>query len=529
MKMFKKKEENKIVFDIEKKEEKVMEEKQTVSQMPKKKDKNKKKGKKKWIIISIIAVILVVSIAAKALGGGEVALPVTVTQALNGDLTQTIETSGFVSSEEKKVYFADVSAKIEQYHPAIGSVVNKGDVMVTYDITDLELLDKQARLESKASGLGSDATLTALNETQKKAAEAATNYEDAKKYVAHFSDCVGQINAQLAEASELQIQVSGYQASLKELQVQTEKDPENKKLAKKIKETTSDLNKAVKKLEKYDIPALKSALSTCSADLEAYKMQEKENEALKDADPSINAQKAQQSVLKEASKLTTEQTEKNLKLAKEGIAAEFSGIISTADAVKGQTVAQGTPLFTLDSIEKVKVTISVSKYDLEKLATGQKAVITINGHDYNGTVSAINRIAQANQQGTPMVNADIHIDNPDENIFLGVEAKVKIETANRTQVLLVPMECINSDTKGDFCYIVEDGKIVRKDVTTGISSDLYIEIESGLTKGDKVVTDLNAMLEEGMSVTPVEEDAGKAAGTETNDAGASEAGNTEEE
>lgn len=507
MKVFNKKENNKIVFDIEQNEEKVMEEKQTVSAMPKKKDKSKKKGKKKWVVISIIAVIVVVSIAAKALGGGEVVLPVTVTQALNGDITQTVETSGLVSSEERKVYFAEVSAKVEQFTPEIGTIVKKGDVLVTYDITDLELLDKQAQLESKASGLGVDATLTTLNEAQRKAAEASTEYEDAKKYVAHYSDMVGQISAKLSEAGELQTQAGTLEAELKELTKKAEKDPTNKKLAKKIKNATNDLNKVAKKLKKYDISGLKSSLETCSADLEAYKMLEKENEAMKEADPSINTQKAQQSVLKEASKLTTEQSEKNLKLAKEGVSAEFSGIVSSADAVKGQTVAQGTPLFTLDSIEKVKVTITVSKYDLEKLAIGQMAEITINGHEYTGSVSAVNRIAQANQQGTPMIKADIHIDNPDENIFLGVEAKVKVETANKTQVLLVPMECINSDTKGDFCFIVENGKIVRKDVETGISSDMYIEILSGLKEGEQVVSDLNAALEEGMSVTPIEAEA----------------------
>ena len=64
---------------------------------------------------------------------------------------------------------------------------------------------------------------------------------------------------------------------------------------------------------------------------------------------------------------------------------------------------------------------------MEKIAIGQKAKVTINGNEYDGTLSNLNKIAHANQSGTPMVNVDIHIENPDDKIFIGVEAKVYLE------------------------------------------------------------------------------------------------------
>ena len=87
-----------------------------------------------------------------------------------------------------------------------------------------------------------------------------------------------------------------------------------------------------------------------------------------------------------------------------------------------------------------------------------------------------------------MVGARVHIDNPDENIYLGIEAKIKILTAKEDNVLLVPVEAVNIDNEGNFCYIIENGILSKKYVEVGISSEQYIQITSGLEDGSEIVT-----------------------------------------
>ena len=60
--------------------------------------------------------------------------------------------------------------------------------------------------------------------------------------------------------------------------------------------------------------------------------------------------------------------------------------------------------------------IEVTKYDLPKIEIGQKVDVTIAGKEYEGEVSKINKVAAANSQGTPVVGAEVHIKNPDEDI-----------------------------------------------------------------------------------------------------------------
>lgn len=517
---FRKKEktEEKIVFDIEekKKEDNTMENQEKENQITEnpvsvKKKKTKKKGKKKWFIIGGIAVVVMGFIVLSNMGNQNAAIPVSVTQALKGDITQTVESSGIVESEEEKVYFAEVSGKVSSLKVTLGGDVKAGENVVSYDLEDLETELKKTELEAKANNYGIDATVATLNESQRKSSEAATKYDEAVQYVAHYNECVGQINSQLAKASELSSQSATLQTEIAELEKTLTEKPDSEKTKKKLTEKKSELKKVNKELEKYNVTELQSALEVCSGDLAEYKALKEQYEAAKEADPSIGSQKAQQSALKEVSKITTEQAQKNFQKAQEGVTADFNGIVSSVDVTEGQTVTEGTPLFTLKNSEKVKATISVSKYDLEKIAIGQKAKITINGSEYDGTLSVINKIAQANQSGTPMVNVDIHIENPDDNIYLGVEAKVSLETAKKEKTLLIPVECVNSDTNGDFCWAVADGVVIRKDIETGISSDLYIEVLSGLEEGEQVVTDMTAALEEGMSVMPIEAETGETA------------------
>ena len=102
-----------------------------------------------------------------------------------------------------------------------------------------------------------------------------------------------------------------------------------------------------------------------------------------------------------------------------------------------------------------------------------------------------------------VVGAEITITNPDAAIYLGVEAKIELHTASVADAVVVPLEAVNADKDGDFVYAVENGMVVKKRITTGISSDEYTEIKEGLSEGDSVITVTDMDLTEGMAVTEI--------------------------
>ena len=185
---------------------------------------------------------------------------------------------------------------------------------------------------------------------------------------------------------------------------------------------------------------------------------------------------------------------------KKGIQAEFTGVISDSKIVDGAAVTQGMEMFTLESTEDVSVSVTVSKYDIDKIKVGQKAKVTIAGKTYDGTLTKINKVAIPNEKGTPVLGAQVHIDNPDQDIYLGVDAKVTIVGNEAKNAVLLPVELVNTGKTGSFCYVVEDGKVAKRTIETGIASDSYIEVKSGLKKGDVVITDSPDTLTEGLPV-----------------------------
>lgn len=205
---------------------------------------------------------------------------------------------------------------------------------------------------------------------------------------------------------------------------------------------------------------------------------------------------------KEKSELESADAEKKYEEALGGVVAGFNGVVSELNVVEGATVQEGAQLMVLESFDNVCVEFQASKYALETLAVGQPAEIIISGKTYSGTVSKINHVAEANSSGTPMVAARVHIDNPDENIFLGIEAKLKILTAREQGVLQVPVEAVNVDSQGEFCYLNENGILAKKYIKTGISSETYIQISDGLSENQEIVTSsaYGMALEEGMPV-----------------------------
>ena len=66
-------------------------------------------------------------------------------------------------------------------------------------------------------------------------------------------------------------------------------------------------------------------------------------------------------------------------------------------------------------------------------------------------------------------------------------ARVEINTADTPDALAVPISVLKTDANGSYVVVRNaDGSQENRYVTTGIYSDEYVEILSGLTQGDKV-------------------------------------------
>ena len=248
-----------------------------------------------------------------------------------------------------------------------------------------------------------------------------------------------------------------------------------------------------------DTSGIEIALEQASSDLAELQSELASQEAIAEADPNAvtKEEKEKMKITNNLSELEKMSAKELVESAKNGVTADFNGVISKVTVVEGSTVTQGMELFTLQNTDKVDVDVNISKYDYDKIQENQKAEITLAGKKYKGTVTSVSHIATQNEKGASLISARVRIDDPDENVFLGVDAKVTIQADKAEDVLVLPAEVVNIGKQGSFCYVLEDGVIAKKNIETGLSSDDYIEVTEGIEEGDTVIRDIGT-LQEGM-------------------------------
>lgn len=435
-----------------------------------------KKKRKKRIIGGVIAVALVLFIVSRVLTPA--ALPVVmVRSAENGTVKQTIDTSGTVKTEQQKTYFSPLAAKVEACKVQEGDAVEAGQVLLTYDAQDLENRKKEAALQNDEAYYGYQNTMD-------------KNSKDTSEYSRSSHDVEileQQVENAKAEVRALKQYLTDMGCFLREAQNDNHKNLAEEYQA-KIDQATNQL--AVKEEE----------LAEFQSDLSEQKGIKNSTEStMMTADAKKQAEAA-----KELQALKSAEVTDAVAQVSDGIKADFAGIVTGVKPVDGSNVENGGELFTVSSIEKVCVDVSFSKSDLEKIEEGQKAVATIAGKQYEGTVTRISRAAAKNEKGASIIQGEIHIDNPDADLYLGVDARVMVEGNKAENVVMIPVEAINIGKDGSFVYVVTDGMVQKRMVTAGISSDEYTEIKKGLEVGEQVIISVDAGIEEGMAVNPVE-------------------------
>lgn len=461
--------------------------------------KKKKKIIRRCVIGGVVLVLVLVrvsgSIAAKNAG-----MIVQTTAVTVQDIEQTLNTSGTVKSEETKTYFAPLSVKIGTVSVAAGDNVRKGQPLIVYDADALDSARQMEELKLQASEGGYESSVYKNNKYIAELGEANINLVVLDRQIADCENYVKELKQKIDD-KKTYLAHEGTLLQISLLDWADQPDSEEYLNLQKLVQYNS-----YEQQNNKDILDWQKEMETYEEMIAAYKEYRSEMKAQKSSAESgslDNGGRSQMEANAQMERIGSEDTLASMEEVKDGILADFNGVVTEVAAVEGAVPQQGERLVTVESTDKVKVEITVSKYDLEKIQLGQTATIDIAGKKYDGKVAKINGMATTNASGAAVVGAEIEIDHPDSSIYLGIEARVEIHMDKVTGAVAIPVELINSDKEGDFVFVVENGTAAKKRITTGISSDSYSEVTEGLAEGEQVIATSGQDLEEGMAVTAV--------------------------
>lgn len=533
----------------------------------------KRKKLPAWAILPVIAVILVIAFGASALSskdGKSGNSTLQVVEVTTGNIREVYNSSGTIESENTKTYYSPVTAPIQNLNAEVGKEVKNGDLLVTFDTTNLERDNQQAQLTLQSNLNTSQATrqknaeaIDAANAASAELAAQANALADeynrivaqtdavkaeldadyaqrqsqfssaaTQKRIQELNQEIPSLNNQIAEYENLQQKLSviytgsgpAYDAAKAKQEAGQPLDATESELIKNVElyqkvvdelpgmrerlsANTTELNN-LQALTAYDDSAYQALCAQRDAAYAAWKAAYDSATQTPASSGMASAELANLDISDNLAELAALTPEELLQKGREGMKADMDGVIASIGVLESNSAMQGAAVFSIASTENVRVKLEISPDDYEKMKIGNQVSVTIGDHKYEGTLSSLDKIAVTNAKGNPVIGARVHINNPDADICIGATAKVSMTVAESNDVLVVPTEAINASTDGDFVFVIEKGVVRKKVVELGTASTSQVEIKSGLKKGDQVVNDMNVDISEGMKATaaPISEE-----------------------
>lgn len=462
-----------------------------------------------------------------------------VVSVSRGDVIETYSANGTVESERVRVFHSPVSAPISELNVQIGDSVRAGDLIVAYDLENLDRQQQQSELQLASAIYGNQATMEMSEQdqnrqtsNQQQQTDRETNLRDEITELEAEIERLRDIEADQSEAisehiavlqagrltnrgehGQLFVERSGLVLLLQELETTFEDREEIRDQITDLDALMAVLDDEVRELDR-QLEVAQLASLTVSTDERMSAQQEVANlrfmlanletsPTLPMTSPELTSgQMHAMQVSEDLLELSMLSSQELFDRAEEGIRAEFDGIISSLLVREGGTAIQGGELFTLVSNQEVVVQLEIPANDFDRVIIGNEAMIQLGNRAYHGIVERVNRVAASNMLGQMVIEAIVSIENPDEYVFVGVPARVILTVEARQNVLYLPTEVIHMSASGHFIHVLVDGVVEHRFVEIGIASNHQIEIISGVEYGELVISEISTVDLEGMRAEP---------------------------
>lgn len=466
------------------------------------------KKKKRRMIITIVVIALI-------LGGGIIGITacnrnlsqslqdfsenaVETAQVEHHDISNHINVSGNVESENLVKITSKLTAKVATLNVELGSHVNEGDVLCIFDSSELQQ-QYDNLLKTQENSQNQSENTHKINER---------NLENAKR-----DKEINLAQAQRAIDDAIEARDKAYQ---KENNLVDELNNEitRRDNAKNTMDTTDDPEKYAEASQAYQdaemkvqtkessLEAIRDQLSTydnaVQSAQDAYAAAERSADmTIQNYQDILDAEQFQQdnSSKTEIEKLADSIAECTVKAPKSGVITSLNiaeGSIPTTDA-----------LMTIEDTDSLKIKVQISEADILNIHEGMPAIVKTSAtgdKEFNATVSRVVNIYNTAQNpsatgtATGGYSAEITVNDSESELLIGMNAKVKIILNEKKDVLAVPYDAIITDEDETSHVLLavkgSDGVTKAKSavVEKGMEGTYYTEITSSEVKeGDTIV------------------------------------------
>lgn len=192
------------------------------------------------------------------------------------------------------------------------------------------------------------------------------------------------------------------------------------------------------------------------------------------------------------------------------ITAPMDGIVVGEPKSVGTMAVQGnnnpTVIMYIADTSQKQILAKIDETDIGQIQVGQTATFTVDTYMDKTFTARVSKISQTdtsntwNTTGTSSTTSSssssgsviyyyvtLDVDDPNDELRIGMTARVDINTSEKENAMVVPIAALKTNDKGSYVLRVNSaGHTEQVPVTTGIYSDEFVEILSGLDVGDKI-------------------------------------------
>jgi RND family efflux transporter MFP subunit len=182
------------------------------------------------------------------------------------------------------------------------------------------------------------------------------------------------------------------------------------------------------------------------------------------------------------------------------VRAPHGGVINTKTVETGQFVKTGNILATLVDSSRLRLRFKVSEGESLRTRTGQEVAFTVAALGTTRFTGQIYHVGEVADPATRQVEVLVWVKNPGV-LKPGFFAEVDLASETRANAIVIPERAVLASDRGFVAYVVDGTKARVRPLKLGIrTGDGGVEILSGVTPGEKIVTEGSDRLTDGAEV-----------------------------
>ncbi len=185
-------------------------------------------------------------------------------------------------------------------------------------------------------------------------------------------------------------------------------------------------------------------------------------------------------------------------IADANVKAPISGQIVKRDIEPGEYISPGTVLGTVLDVSRLKVNVPVNESDVYKLSKGQLVNVSTGifpGKTFRGHISYIS------PQGSAEHSYPVEITIDQAGVLkAGTFVSVDFTRKSNQKALQIPRAALVESVQNPYVYVLEGNVAKQRKIEVGREFGNQIEVRSGLSAGDKVVTTGQLNLTDGKNI-----------------------------